>query len=776
VTAPSPRLARATLLRIAVTSALVAVATLTSLRALTVIIEPGPWTRTTTWFVLALALATAGTRLALVSGPEDRRRRHELTLRGVTPTLVGLVVGCWALLAAFGGPTSRGLDLAISGASLERLLARLDAGRRLIAEEVAPLDASAPLTLIVVCGTVLVFLLTDLLVSGLRLPAAAALPLLALWVPPLVIEGSLPPAVFVITVVVLLLLVAVDNPHRPDRRPGAQASPFTPTTRAVRAGGVLGVTSLIAVAALLAGTAAGAIPQVLRSPWSPFFTGAGPTVRLASDLDMEDDLRARSEEVALTYEIRQDGPAPSGGVGPLRMFTLTGFDGRNWRRGDARQGPQVDAQRLLWPDDTASTGASEPRTIDVTLETLRDEQLALPTEPRTLDVDGEWFYDDGRDEVTGNTATEPGMAYSFTVLARDLTAEALRTSAGDDLDDPNALEVPDTDFQDEIRALAEEITADAPTRYDAAVALQSYFRDGKNFTYSTSVPDGETNDAVWNFLQDREGYCVQFATSMTMMARTLGIPARLGVGFLPGERTGAGVYQVTGKDSHAWPELYFPGAGWVRFEPTPAIQAGPVPSWADPLLGAPGSGQSAAPEDVPTNQAQPNAAPETTPSAAPAPGAGPGAVEAEDSAGRGWLMGGIAAGVVLVLAALAWVFARRRTPVVREPDVESTWSDLVRELAALGIRWPESTTLRAIPATVAAQVTERTGRPLPESSGDALATLTSTVEAERYARTWSPVAPHELATLRTAVVEGVRDELSGRPAHADGPTALPVGE
>ncbi|MHA7134931.1 transglutaminase family protein [Oerskovia turbata] len=776
MTAPSPRVARATLLRISVTSALVAVATLTSFRALTVIIEPGPWTRTTTWFVLLLALMTVGTRLALVRGPEDRRRRHELTVRGVAPTLVGLLVGCWALLAAFGGPTSRGLDLAISGASLDRLLARLDAGRRLIAEEVAPLDASAPLTLIVVCGTVLVFLLTDLLVSGLRLPAAAALPLLALWVPPLVIEGSLPPAVFVITVVVLLLLVAVDNPHRPDRRPAAQSSPFTPTTRAVRAGGVLGVTSLIAVAALLAGTAAGAIPQVLRSPWSPFFTGAGPTVRLASDLDMEDDLRARSEEVALTYEIRQDGPARSGGIGPLRMFTLTGFDGRNWRRGDARQGPQVDAQRLLWPDDAASAGASEPRTIDVTLETLRDEQLALPTEPRTLDVDGEWFYDDGRDEVTGNTATEPGMAYSFTVLARDLTAEALRTSAGDDLDDPNALEVPDTDFQDEIRALAEEITADAPTRYDAAVALQSYFRDGKNFTYSTSVPDGETNDAVWNFLQDREGYCVQFATSMTMMARTLGIPARLGVGFLPGERTSDGVYQVTGKDSHAWPELYFPGAGWVRFEPTPAIQAGPVPSWADPLLGAPGSGQDAAPEDVPTNQAQPNAAPETTPSTAPAPGVGPGAVETEDSAGRGWVMGGIAAGVVLVLAALAWVFARRRTPVVREPDVESTWSDLVHELAALGIRWPESTTLRAIPATVASQVTERTGRPLPESSGDALVTLTSTVEAERYARTWSPVAPHELATLRAAVVEGVRDELSDRPARADGPTALPVGE
>lgn len=767
---------RDAVLRIVTTSVLVTVATLASFRALTVLIGPGQWTRTGTLFVLVLALVTGGTRLLLERGRYARPGRHDIGFRGVVPTLVGLVVGAWGLLAVFGGPTSRGIDLAISGASIDRLLARLGAGQRLIAEEVAPIDPSFPLALIAVTGTILVLIATDLVVAGLRFPAAAALPLLALWIPPLVIEGSIPPLVFVVTVVALLLLVAVDNPHRVARRRGAAPAPVGPAARTLRAGGILGATAAIAVLALVAGTAAGAIPQILSSPWSSFFTSAGPTVRLASDLDMEENLGARSQEVALTYEFPQeiDEGGASTGIGPLRMFTLTGFDGKSWRRGDSRQGPPVDAGQVLWPDGSAA-GPTEPRTVSVTLRTLRDEKLVLPTEPRSVDVDGEWFYDDSRDEVTGNSATTPGMTYSFEVFARDLTADALRASTGDDIDDPNVVEVPESAHRDDVRAVAEEIVAGTTTRYDAAVALQSYFRDGSNFTYSTEVPEGATDDTVWNFLQDREGYCVQFATSMTMMARAVGIPARLAVGFLPGERSGDNVFQVTGKDSHAWPELYFPGQGWVRFEPTPAVQAGPVPAWADPLLGPSSDGSTEVPGDAETSQAGPAATPGAVQSTAPAPGAGSGSLGDEASSGRGWGMGLIALVVVLVLSALGWLLARRRGGSSAEPDVESTWTDLVRQLGDLGISWHDSVTLRRVPAVVAAQVAERTGRHLPDTTTDALVALAAEVELERYARTWSPPPPGDLAALRDTVVAGVRDELSDRPAHVGGPNALPVG-
>ncbi|MFD6092260.1 transglutaminaseTgpA domain-containing protein [Oerskovia sp. NPDC060338] len=773
MTTPTISTRRADLVRTTTTTALVLVATVASFHALTVLIGPGTWTRTGTVFVLVLGLVTWATRALLETRPSASSARA----RSLVPTVAGLLVGAWGLLAVFGGVTSRGIDLAISSASLDRVLARFAAGRQLIATETSPIEPSFPLVLIAVGGAALVFLLTDLIAGGLRLPAAAGLPLLALWIPPLVIEGAVPPAVFVVTVTALLLLVAVDNPHRAVRRTsGAAVQTVDRATRALRASTTLAATLAIALVALVAGSAAGALPQIVRSPWTAFFTSAGPTVRLASDLDMESNLKARSEEVALTYEFPEDraNDTSSTDVGPLRMFTLTGFDGRNWRRGDARQGPQVEESNILWPDD-AGTAAGEPRQVDVTLRTLRDERLVLPTEPRTVAAPGEWFYDDARDEVTGNQATEPGMEYSFVVHPRDLTAQALRASEGGDLDDPNLLEVPASSHEEDIRALATEITAETNNRYDAAVALQSYFRDGSRFTYSTEVPDGQTDDTVWNFLQDRQGYCVQFATSMTMMARSIGIPARMAVGFLPGERTSDNLFEVTGKDSHAWPELYFPGQGWVRFEPTPAVQAGAVPSWADPLLAANNAPAPADPGEVPTNAATPNAPNTTAPTTGPAPDLSSGTGNTQDGMQRTWIIGASALAVLLALSALAWLIVRRRSEPVSTPDVESTWAELTERLGDLDIRWPASATLRNVPALVVAQVVARTGRQLPVSTTDALVTLTSAVEAERYARTWQSPGAETLTSLLEQVVTGVREGLSDRPAHVDGPSALPVG-
>src|SRR5690606_3704427 len=93
-------------------------------------------------------------------------------------------------------------------------------------------------------------------------------------------------------------------------------------------------------------------------------------------------------------------------------------------------------------------------------------------------------------------------------------------------------------------------------------------------------------DPLSHFLLTRQGYCTQFASAMVMMARTEGIPARFAIGFLPGsssedERT------VVAADAHAWPELYFDGLGWLRFEPTPATRTAGAPgytssTWGDP--------------------------------------------------------------------------------------------------------------------------------------------------------------------------------------------------
>src|SRR5690606_28719934 len=92
--------------------------------------------------------------------------------------------------------------------------------------------------------------------------------------------------------------------------------------------------------------------------------------------------------------------------------------------------------------------------------------------------------------------------------------------------------------------------------------------------------DAVGDDDLLAFLSPagRTGYCEQFSASMALMARSLGIPARVAVGFLSPERAGND-WVFSAHDLHAWPELYFEGAGWVRFEPTPGSRSGGAPDY-----------------------------------------------------------------------------------------------------------------------------------------------------------------------------------------------------
>ncbi|MET7135222.1 DUF3488 and transglutaminase-like domain-containing protein [Cellulosimicrobium sp. MI9406] len=766
MTAPRPGTSDSAGLRVLATSALVATAVVASAYALGSVVGPGGWTGTVVRVVVVLALVTGLSRWAL---ERSHAARGEVLAppAALLPSLAGLVVGLWALLGLYGGPTDR-FSLLIGLSNVDRVLSRLGTARDLTLAEVAPIDPSLPIALLAVGGAVVVFVVADLMAGGLQLGAGVALPLLALWVPGLVIVGEVPPLAFVVTVTALVLLLAVDNPHRAVRRGASARRPEDRAAGGLRAAGALVVAVAVAVTALGLGSASASLPEVASASWSRLFSSTGQTVRLSDDLDMRRDLAERSGEVVLRY--RTDGE----GVGPLRVFTLTGFDGTNWRRGADRDGTPIDGgEQLLWPDDPGATG--DPTSLRVTLESLRDTKLPVPTEPRAVGIDGDWAYDDVRDEVLGEQPTDAGTSYEVTVFPRPLDADALRGASGADPDDPNYLDVPATEHEQDIRDLATSVVDGATTRYDQALALQTYFRDISQFTYSTEVPPGTSGDAVWDFLQDRTGYCVQFATSMTMMARTLGIPARLGVGFLPGERVDESSYQVTGRDSHAWPELYFPGQGWVRFEPTPAQQTGPTPTWATPVAVTPGG--PADPGNVPTpgaTTAAPSAPATPTPTAPGAAGTTDGTQEDSTS----WpLVVGVALLVAAVLAAGLWFVLRRRTEAESLRDAEDAWAELVARLGALDVRWPSSTTPRRVPAVVVATLQARRGADAgDEDLAETLTALASALEAERYApRPRETVSPERLQALVDAAVEGIARSLSDRPARADGPSALRVG-
>jgi transglutaminase-like putative cysteine protease len=134
------------------------------------------------------------------------------------------------------------------------------------------------------------------------------------------------------------------------------------------------------------------------------------------------------------------------------------------------------------------------------------------------------------------------------------------------------LQVP-TSLNPRIRELALDITRNADTPYDKVEAIKDYLET--RFTYSLDLGKPITDDPLYDFIfVSRSGHCEYFATAMAMMTRIVGIPARVAKGFQAGEWNDAGgFYEVRQRDAHAWVEVYFPGQGWVAFDPSPRAVA-----------------------------------------------------------------------------------------------------------------------------------------------------------------------------------------------------------
>jgi transglutaminase-like putative cysteine protease len=230
-------------------------------------------------------------------------------------------------------------------------------------------------------------------------------------------------------------------------------------------------------------------------------------------------------------------------------------------------------------------------------------------------------------------------------------------------------------------------------------------------------------------LVDNKGYCEQFATAMAMMAREVGIPSRVAVGFLPGEKKG-NVWEVSIKDMHAWPELYFSGFGWVRFEPTPGRITGSAPSWTtlnetdpsnDPSSDA--SSQPSASASAPVQRPQNDPNEQTTDST----------VDTSFPWGRTLLGSGIGLVALLILAAPATVRRRRRserlsTDVPVDERVEAAWEEIRDTVLDYGGSWPEGS-----PRTIGNEIGER----LDSDESTTMTQVATLVERSRYAQSFS---------------------------------------
>ncbi|MCD6285406.1 MAG: DUF4129 domain-containing protein [Anaerolineae bacterium] len=166
-------------------------------------------------------------------------------------------------------------------------------------------------------------------------------------------------------------------------------------------------------------------------------------------------------------------------------------------------------------------------------------------------------------------ATTPARSYTADSVVASVTVEQLQSAS---TDYPGwilsrYLQLPDT-VPERVLVLARDLTATEPTPYDRAVAIEQYLRQ---YEYTLDVPmPGVGDDIADYFLFElQKGYCDYYATSMVVLARAAGLPSRLVIGYVSGTYDPyAARYVVTEADAHAWPEIYFPGYGWIEFEPT----------------------------------------------------------------------------------------------------------------------------------------------------------------------------------------------------------------
>ena len=251
-----------------------------------------------------------------------------------------------------------------------------------------------------------------------------------------------------------------------------------------------------------------------------------------------------------------------------RQTALGDFDGTSWTGSGTFTAIGSTARLAQDGDDTGPYVISQDVRVDALVSTW------LPVAYRVTSIDAPELPSDAGlqfDRATASLITKRAGVAGLTYAARSrpLSASAaLDVPAGGRTGADTAMLALPANFPDRVRALAVELTSGSNTIVGKARALQDYLR---TFRYTTDVPAPSSGDALERFLfVDQAGYCEQFSGAFAAMARAVGLPARVAVGYTPGRYDATdGRFHITGRNAHAWPEVYIDGTGWVAFEPTP---------------------------------------------------------------------------------------------------------------------------------------------------------------------------------------------------------------
>ncbi len=516
-----------------------------------------------------------------------------------------------------------------------------------------------------------------------------------------------------------LAVIALRALHAPPRRAELRSSRSRPELVVPAAVG-----TAVAVA-LLAGMVGPRLPGALAEPLYETRGRAGGVTEVSSPL-----VDIRSRLVNLTDE--EMFVVTSTEESYWRSTTLPEFDGTTFRL------PTRSLQRIDGPFANQRQGGALIRQ-DIEIAGLRGQLLPVAADPVEASGPGLRWNPDTSTLVQVDGDFTPGDVYTVVSSSPRLAPSQLRSTSASAVPDPVHLDLPD-DFPSSVGDLAASVTTGAPTDYDAALALQRFFRD--EFQYSLEVPAGHGSSAIEVFLRQRIGYCEQFAATFAAMARTLGMPSRVAVGYTSGSDDGSGRYTVLGRHAHAWPEIWFDGVGWVPFEPTPgrgapgaeaytgvAPEQDTTPPAGDPGVDGDDEFVPALPEQAPPAPAD---VPDIDDLAAlfgdPTAGQGGGDSTARTSGGSGppiVLLVALGAVALAVLPAVVRRIRDRHRARSPSPDrVRAAWHRATRAAAAAGVP--------ATSATTTSEWAAATGATLPAAARP-MRSLAEVVDAVTYA-------------------------------------------
>ncbi|SDG31712.1 Transglutaminase-like enzyme, putative cysteine protease [Lentzea fradiae] len=508
---------------------------------------------------------------------------------------------------------------------------------------VPPVHATPAIQALVVLAIGLVAVLVDTLAVAAAAPAASGLVLLCVFaVPASLADEMLPFWTFVLGAAAFAMLLAVDGQHRHETWRGRLG-----TGSASGSGGsATTVAGIAMVIALVVGAGFTVVGTVGRLPGGGSGSGGKGGIGLSEMTSLRGMLnRGRTTEVFHVRGLPEQTY--------MRATTLARYvPNKGWERGSDPGGQPARGELPLQPGDRG-----EGKTTRINIEPRDWKSFWLPTygAARRIDTPEDDYRFDSKKGVIFSLREKEPKPYELDTVLSVPSKQALRLASGPrNLVDGEYYQF--EGVEQEVVDLANDIVKDATNDFDKAAALTAFFNSPtSDFKYDLKTQGDVTRDALTDFVtKTKVGYCEQYASAMAVMARVVGLPSRVAIGFTAGVAAPDNAYRVISTDdAHAWVEIFFPNHGWMTFDPTPISDGrGVVPPY---LRETAPNGEEQPTAQTTTESTAPSATGSAQPSAASEDDGGDQTVAQQSGTGPDtWHLWAL--GIVLLLAALLTVF------------------------------------------------------------------------------------------------------------------------